>query len=232
MLGKQAEFCFEFYLKEHPDYKLNSANLQIQGVTETIGELDYIVTNCITNECIHVELACKFYLFDPALAESNKDDSVVPIASAWIGPNRKDTLSEKLTKLSEKQFPLVFKKETMVVLEKINITAAQLVQQLCLKAFLFIPKQHTTHQFPKPFQKNIAGYYLSKTEFLVDSTSEAIYAIPEKKEWLLPVTDLRSWHSHSEAILLIEEQLTKHKSPLIYKKSGATIEKIFVVWWK
>jgi hypothetical protein len=49
-----------------------------------------------------MELAYKFYLFDPSISSE-------PINN-WIGPNRNDSLQEKLEKLKTKQFPLLYHK--------------------------------------------------------------------------------------------------------------------------
>ncbi|OAB75777.1 DUF1853 family protein [Cochleicola gelatinilyticus] len=230
MVGKQAEYCFEHYLKHHPSYELLAANIQIQGATETIGELDYIIKNRISDKLIHIELACKFYLFDPNLNTANTASEVGKTAS-WIGPNRKDTLSEKLSKLSEKQFPLLYKAETLSVLEKMGVSTQSMDQQVCLKAMLFFPKQFNAQDLLKEYQQNIEGYYISFTEFLKEINNEATYAIPDKKEWLLPVEELEKWHFFSEISTWVEVQLNKKKSPLLYKKSGEHIEKFFVVWW-
>lgn len=221
MLGKQAEFLFEQLLKQSRHYKLLGATIQIQGATETLGELDYILQNTITDERLHIELACKFYLLDPTLGFTNEEQ--------WIGPNRKDKLLDKLQKLKSKQFPLLYKPETAAVLKNLSISVKSISQKLCLKAFLFLPYEHKT-DIPKAYAACIAGTYLRASQYNTLAV-DAQYAFPKKKQWLLPPSAIENWVSYAEAIVTIKASLHEKQSPLVYKKTADCIEKIFVVWW-
>lgn len=216
----QAEACFETYLKESKNFELLAANLQIHGDKETLGELDYIVQNLKTEKIVHIELACKFYLYDENAGASKEEK--------WIGPNRKDSLFDKLEKVKLKQFPLLHTAETIQKLAELGI-AKPSSQELCLKAFLFLPKKMAAETLTQPFQNCIVGHYIKPTDLEEDET--ALYAIPNKKEWLLPANTLTNWHSFSEIKQLIDEQLKINKSPLIYKKTPHKMEHFFVVWW-
>jgi len=216
----QAETCFEAYLKQSLNFELLAANLQIQGAKETLGELDYIVRNLQAEKVLHIELACKFYLFDENAGEVAEQK--------WIGPNRKDSLYEKLEKLKHKQFPLLQTSETSKVLASLGIPKPT-SQELCLKAFLFLPKKLGAEAFPKHIKDCIVGHYL-KLEELVEDVA-AHYAIPSKKEWLLPIDSITNWYHFSEIKALVDEQLKVNKSPLVYKKTPHSLERFFVVWW-
>lgn len=228
VLGLQAEAIFEAYLKQSRNYKLLAANLQIHTATkpsspnkkETLGELDYIVQNLKTGAVVHIELACKYFLYDK---NSNGTE-----AKKWIGPNRKDSLYEKLEKLRQKQFPLLKRPETLQKLETLGIPKPSL-QQLCLKGFLFIPKNMHRESFPKNIQNCIVGHYLNPADLLKDG--DAQYAVPSKKEWLLPINAIDNWYGFSKVQQLIAEQLKKHQSSLVYKKTRQKVERFFVVWW-
>ena len=216
----QAEACFKEYLKQSKEFDLLAANLQIQGEKETLGELDFIVKNLKTGENIHIELACKFYLF-----HENKSKEV---EQNWVGPNRKDSLSEKLEKLKLKQFPLLKASETIQKLNELRIEKPT-SQAVCLKAFLFIPKYLKPESFPKNYEDCIVGHYVKATDFVKEES--ALYAIPTKKEWILPVNALKNWYTFLEIKPLVDEQLKLNKSPLIYKKTPHKLECFFVVWW-
>lgn len=220
VLGLQAEACFEAYLKQSKNFELLAANLQIHGEKHTLGELDYIVRNLQTDEVLHIELACKFYLYDENAGESEEQK--------WIGPNRKDSLYEKLEKVKHKQFPLLQTSETSNLLASLGIPKPT-SQELCLKAFLFLPKELSAETFPKHIKECIVGHYL-KPEDLVENV-DVHYAIPSKKEWLLPINLITQWYSFSEIKPLIDAQLRLKKSPLIYKKTPHKLERFFVVWW-
>ncbi len=78
------------------------------------------------DEYIHVELVYKYYIYEKRF---NKE------LYRYIGPNRNDTLIKKLSKLRDKQFPLLFKQVTKKYLEGIDIN--KIKQKLCFKANLF-----------------------------------------------------------------------------------------------
>lgn len=222
IIGKQAEFCFAYYLEHSQRYELIAANIQINGETETIGEIDYLVFDSKTQATLHVELACKFYLFDSSLNASEMNE--------WIGPNRRDSLKKKLDKLKLKQFPLIERKETQVTLKTLQIDSNSIKQQLCLKAFLFIRKHSQIYKFSENYQECIIGYWLPFSEFMLEDKT-AIYAIPKKKEWLLPLENSGEWFSFYEVKNLIKIQIENNQSVLVYKKIGSQIVSFFVVWW-
>lgn len=222
IIGKQAELCFAYYLKHSLRYELIASNIQINGETETIGEIDYLVFDSKTQEILHVELACKFYLFDSSFNDSE--------TNAWIGPNRKDTLKKKLDKLKLKQFPLIKRKETQVTLKELQIDVNAIKQQLCLKAFLFLRRGSQINQFSKNYQLCIVGYWISFAEFISEEKT-AIYAIPKKKEWLLPIENNEEWFSFIEVKNIIKTKIETNQSVLVYKKIGSEIIRFFVVWW-
>jgi hypothetical protein len=222
MIGKQAEFCFEYYLKHSHRYKLLAANIQIKGETETLGEIDYLVFDTERQQMLHVELACKFYLHDSGLNDMD--------LSQWIGPNRKDTLKEKLDKLHLKQFPLIKRAETQDTLKKLNIDPDTIEQQLCLKAFLFIRKGWSANQFSDSYRSCLVGYWIPFSEFITEDNT-ALYSIPKKKEWLLPLEQTKEYNSFSETQAILKLNIDIKRSVLIYKKQKTAITRIFVVWW-
>lgn len=217
----QAEACFEAYLKRSKHCDLLVSNIQIQGETETLGEIDYIIRNLNSQKITHIELACKFYLYDI--------DAGVNQESKWIGPNRKDSLYDKLEKIKWRQFPIIHKDETLQTLKNLNIEFPT-TQELCLKAFLFIPKEMNFQEFPISYQECIVGHWMRPNDF-ENEDKAAQYAIPDKKEWLLPLGQIERWHSFAEAQSIVLEQVDSHNSPLLYKKTQHTIERFFVVWW-
>jgi len=222
IIGKQAEFCFAYYLKHCRRYELIASNIQINGEIETVGEIDYLVFDTEAQDTLHVELACKFYLFDSSLNETEMDK--------WIGPNRKDSLKKKLDKLKLKQFPLIRRKETQDTLKELQIEVNTIKQQLCLKAFLFLRRGSVSSKFSENYQVCIVGYWLPFTEFISEEKT-AMYSIPKKKEWLLPVKNSVEWLSFYEVKVILNTQIENNQSVLVYKKLGSQIIRFFVVWW-
>ncbi|MCB0471884.1 MAG: DUF1853 family protein [Flavobacteriaceae bacterium] len=216
----QAEACFEAYLKQSKNMELLVANLQIHSAKETLGELDYIARNRKTEEIVHIELACKFYLYDETAGNVAEQK--------WIGPNRKDSLYDKLEKIKLKQFPLLYYPETVQKLAAIEIPIPT-SQKVCLKAFLFLPKNMNMESFPAHIKECVVGHYLKPTALENDEAAQ--YAIPTKKQWLLPIETITDWYSFPKIKQLIDEQLKMNKSPLIYKKTPQKLERFFIVWW-
>ncbi len=132
LLGSYFEVLWQFFLSHAPNWVLLGSGVQIQsdctnqqGVT--LGELD-ILCGTVENPAIHLELAVKFFLLKPECLGDKLNH--------WIGPQTRDRLDLKLTKLSEKQFPFYFHHQTQQ-----HLTQAELptnaAQRLCLKGYLF-----------------------------------------------------------------------------------------------
>lgn len=221
IIGLQAEACFEAYLTHSKHYELLVSNLQIPGDNQTLGELDYIVRNLETDEVLHIELACKFYLYDIAAGNSEE--------ARWIGPNRKDSLLEKLEKIRSKQFPLINFPETIEHLKRLKIEIPT-SQKLCIKAFLFTHKKTEINLLNDNYKACIVGYWIYNYEFNEEDV-DSQYAIPSKKEWLLPLQEITSWLSFTETKLEIDKHLQQYKSAMVYKRKPQSIERLFVVWW-
>ena len=92
-LGHLAEKIVSELIKLSANYNVLYENIQIIDGKKTIGEIDFIIEELKTKALIHMELAYKFYLFDPTISSE-------PINN-WIGPNRNDSLNEKLDKLNK-----------------------------------------------------------------------------------------------------------------------------------
>ena len=221
MLGRQAEAIFESIISASKTYKLLAANIQIQSPSKTIGELDYLLQDTKTKSQFHVELSCKFYLFDPRCLGSFEQQ--------WIGPNKKDSLHKKITKLQEKQFPLLFDKHTIQPLRDIGFKPLKANQKCYLQASLYLPIGFAVQKLPKAYQKCVVGFWVYYHQLVLKSHYS--YALVEKKQWLQPPNTITNWCNANEIRNKILIALENKKAPHVYRKSGAAIEKFFVVWW-
>jgi hypothetical protein len=97
-LGKYVERFVSYQLQQDESIKIVSENIQIQQNKITTGELDCVLFK--NHSPIHLEIIYKFYVYDSTVGKTEIEH--------FIGPNRKDSLVEKLTKLQEKQLPLLY----------------------------------------------------------------------------------------------------------------------------
>lgn len=219
-LGHVIERVVAGLLQQSGQYTLLNKNIQIKQGHITLGELDFLLREKATQTLIHLELAYKFYLYDPALNKT-------PLHH-WIGPNRNDTLVEKLKKLQTKQFHLLRTAAAQAQLPDLRLETAQ--QQLCFLVHLFVPYSLKNNTYGY-FQNGICGYYLRYENFLATISSPAEYYIPHKKEWGIPPSLSVSWEPFSRVQSNLTAAIQDQQSVLIWRKSGLQLEQLFVVWW-
>ena len=219
-LGKLVEIFYQKNLEAHPNYKPLVNNLQIQiNKHQTIGELDFI---CDTpNGIHHIELTYKFYLY--------KTDIHFEL-DRWIGPNLKDSLVKKLSKLKDKQLPQLHHPICKKILIEKGISINEIKQSVQFKAQLYIPLSLMNHTFPHINNNCIKGYYISYKEidFLFPL---ALYHVPKKQDWLIAPEHNNDWISFVEAKPTILTQIAIKHSPLVWIKRGHKCERFFITFW-
>ena len=219
-LGKYVERFVSFQLSRNSTIKIISENIQISKDKITLGELDCILIK--NKKPIHLEIVYKFYLYDSSVGKESLHH--------WIGPNRKDSLREKLDKLQQKQLPLLYSKECKEYLQSIDLNAKDIQQQVYFKAQLFVP-----FRMKKEIQSSIntdciVGYYFKPHELV--QFKDAKFYIPSKKDWLMiPHTNV-DWLLYDEFLTESSTYLQRQFSPLCWiKKNTGELKKIFLVWW-
>jgi len=195
-------------------------NIQIKRDKVTIGEIDCLLKHKHTP--IHLEIIYKFYLYDESVGNSELEH--------WIGPNRKDSLIEKVTKLKNKQLPLLYKPETEQVINQLNLNIEEIQQQVYFKAQLFVPYRMLGMPLRIINNQCIQGYYLHFND--LTQLSSYTFHIPTKLNWLTQVHDDVTWMTYNESITLIKKSINQQRAPLCWlKKPDGNLEKFFVVWW-
>ncbi len=202
-LGHLVETIVSKLIKLSKNYIVLHENIQVIEDKKTIGEIDFIIKETSTNKVIHLELAYKFYLYDPNISNN--------IINNWIDPNRYDSLKNKLEKLKSKQFPLLRHNITKSQLS--NIQIEKVSQKLCLLASLFIPLNNKT-EFSAPFKKAVRGYYLNFETLNSRNHSEKSYYIPTKKEWGINPNQNDCWHIFDDIRNTIKTSLNMQQSLL------------------
>ncbi|MGH1384533.1 DUF1853 family protein [Kordia sp.] len=219
-LGHLVEKIVSELIKASENYKMLYENVQIIQNKNTIGEIDFIIQHIDSKELIHLELAYKFYLFDPTISSEATHN--------WTGPNRKDALHEKLEKLQQKQFPLLYHQASKAQLPSIEINKVS--QKLCVLANLFIPYQYK-EKFSETYQKAIKGYYVNFDTFVSLDNSAKAYYIPTKKEWGIVPSENEVWTNFKGVKESITESMSAKRSLLCWQKHDDSFEEFFIVWW-
>ncbi len=219
-LGKYIERFVSFQLQQEKSVQLLAENIQITKDKITLGELDCLLIK--DEKPIHLEIIYKFYLYDSSVGNTEIEH--------FIGPNRKDSLIEKLNKLKSKQLPLLYTNECKSYIDSLNLEVLGFEQQVYFKAQLFVPftKKEVTLEALNP--ECICGYYINHQE--LKQFVDCKFYIPIKKDWLtMPHTNV-DWLNLKIFKIEVNTFLERQFSPLVWMKHpSGNIEKLFVVWW-
>jgi len=219
-LGKRVERFVSAELEKNERIEVLLENTQIQNQKLTIGELDCVLK--LNETPIHLEIIYKFYLYDPNVGSTEIEH--------WIGPNRNDNLLKKLTKLKEKQLPLLYNTHTKPHLDALNLKVENILQRVCFKAQLFKPYNSNNIKFDLLNKDCLKGFYVSFSE--LEQFISCKFYIPNKIDWLLEVQTQIDWLPYALFIEKITTLINKKTAPLCWIKfPKGTVQKFFVVWW-
>jgi hypothetical protein len=219
-LGHLVENIVSSLIKSSTNYKILYENIQLIEHEITIGEIDFIVSNEHTKELSHIELAYKFYLYDPTISSKEINN--------WIGPNRNDSLKEKLEKIKNKQFPLLYHNAAKLKFNEIEIKAIS--QKLCFLVSLFIPYEYDK-SFSNIDPNAIKGYYLNIEKWLDFDHSENQYYLPQKKEWGIDPAENNTWVEFNEVKNQVVNSIDEKSALLCWHKNKDSYLAFFIVWW-
>lgn len=226
VFGKKMESFFRHAIYKSERYEMLAENVQIISDKVTLGELDFLLRDKETEQIIHVELACKFYLYDERRAGQNE-------YSAWVGPNQNDFLDRKIEKLKTKQLPLLHHTECKKWLaSELHLSdASQIIQQIYFPANLYLPFGKS--DIPKNINAEaIKGFWLQPDALKTGDFKTSKFFLPTKSDWLLEPTENTDWQSLDDTLNQVEQMHKRKKSPMVWIKSPeGRFRKAFVVWW-
>lgn len=219
-LGNYVERFVSFELKQQERISIIAENIQIQDEKITIGEIDCLLFK--DNKPIHLEIIYKFYLYDDTVGTTEVDH--------FIGPNRKDSLKEKLTKLKDKQLPLLYHKSTQSYLNGFRVNPNTTTQQVYFKAQLFLPFTNQNIILETLNLACVAGFYLNLRQLI--ALKDCKFYIPIKKDWLIIAHHNVNWLLFDDFLARVKPYLLRQFSPLCWVKfNNGEIKKMFLVWW-
>jgi hypothetical protein len=218
-LGQLAEQFVYNQLDTCETTNILAENIQIQKDKRTLGELDTLLV--IDNEPVHLEIVYKFYVYDETLGGTEIE--------RWIGPNQKDSLVEKLTKLKEKQLPLLYSQDCTLALKQLELSNHNFEQQILFKAQLFVPYQKHVN-FKILNADCVCGFYINTTQIEIFKNHQ--FYIPTKLDWFLAPHEAVNWLEYLNFRSASYTFLDNNQSPLFWMKSeGGDLVKVFLVWW-
>lgn len=219
-LGKYIERFVSYQLEQEPSIKIVAENIQIQQDKLTLGELDCILQK--DSSIIHLEIVYKFYLLNETVGHTEIEHC--------IGPNRKDTLTEKLNKLKEKQLPLLYSNECEIYLKSIEIASKEVLQQVYFKGQLFLPFSNRNIELKTLNNNCICGFYIHQKE--LEQFIDCKFYIPNKKDWLVIPHKNVNWLTFDEFQITSKQYLERQFSPMNWLKlKNGELKKFFLVWW-
>jgi len=218
-LGKRVEYFALSNLSQQSQIEVIANNIQIQRNKITLGEIDALLL--VKNQPVHLEIVYKFYLFDNHLGEGLR---------AWIGPNRKDSLLDKLNRLKNHQLPLLYQPETVQVLVENKIDVAAVEQKVLFKAQLYLPEDFELTNFNGLNKDCVAGRFIPYDDLV--KFQDCKICLPTKHNWLVIPYSNVDWMCYDTAKKEISDFMRKQYSPLIWvKQSNGVISKYFIIWW-
>nr|WP_321243344.1 DUF1853 family protein [uncultured Psychroserpens sp.] len=218
-LGQLAEQFVFNQLETCETITLMAENIQIQKSKQTLGELDTLLI--VDHQPIHLEIVYKFYVYDETLGGTEIE--------RWIGPNRKDSLLEKLTKLQDKQLPLLYSQDCKHTLNQLNLDDYGFEQRVLFKAQLFVPYQKQA-DFKHINEACVYGFYINTAQ--LENFKDCQFYIPSKLDWFLEPYETVDWLEYSNFRSETQSFLDNNQSPLFWTKNVVgELSKAFLVWW-
>nr|WP_321226369.1 DUF1853 family protein [uncultured Psychroserpens sp.] len=218
-LGQLAEQFVFNQLETCQTTKILAENIQIQKNKQTLGELDTLLV--IDKQPIHLEIIYKFYVYDDRLGDLEIEK--------WIGPNRKDSLIEKLNKLQEKQLPLLYSQDCKSHLKQLELDHYSFNQNVLFKAQLFVPYQNKV-DFKLINKDCVCGFYINISQ--LETFQNHLFYIPSKLDWFLEPHEKVDWLEFSNFRSESKAFLDNNQSPLFWLKNETSeLSKGFLVWW-
>ncbi|WP_010520943.1 DUF1853 family protein [Aquimarina agarivorans] len=219
-LGKVAESLFNDYIQTTPNFKVVLENYQVIDNKQTIGELDVVLKNEFDKTIYHVELVTKFYVYHPDYDPDSID--------AWIGPNRNDSLKNKIEKLQNKQLPLLYHPITKSFLQSLGLTPEGIHQRVCYKAWLFVPLKFNS-KLNLFNNQCIAGNYVTFDELMGLHNLKTTYFCPPKKDWLRFPETQKEWHLLTDCMPKIQEFMNGHQAIMIWIQYEEQYKRFIIV---
>jgi len=139
-LGRYFEALYRVWCERVLGWRVLASNLPVRSGLRTLGELDIVIENTHLNRVEHHEVAVKFYL-----------GAVTQVGVQWIGPNRRDRLDRKVSRMRARQLAMVRTPEATNALAAHKVPPPA-VSRLVMVGQLFVPHSSVTLSFERDTQ--------------------------------------------------------------------------------
>jgi hypothetical protein len=211
-MGRYFEQLLIFALEKDPYYEVLASNVQIVDQKITVGELDLVIWDRLSEEKVHWEVALKFYL---QVGNTGHHDN-------FIGPSRRDYLGRKMTKLYKQQMPLAQH-------PKILKEFGPLPSRLFLKGQLFYP--FLKRGIPPNQGDGHADRhnYMSIVEFENWAQKDQGFLLLKKPNWIGPAytKDAKELLYKNTAIALLKSEIARIDRPQLIAEMQ-TISDVYI----
>jgi hypothetical protein len=208
LLGKRFESLLAFWFTHSPHFELLHHNVLFSHEKNTIGEIDFIVRSNETDEVIHFEVACKYYIAkEPSSDWKN-----------WIGPNGHDSLFLKMEKLS-KQIKFLKSEQGKVFLKENHLE--NVTSKIWMKGYFF----HHASRLIAPVAPKLAhphyssGWYITKSQLEQFDSSPQQWLVLPKQYWTCPFhfsrNELEIYNGNKMIEVVKEELLRTQKAVMV-----------------
>ena len=153
-LGEYFEILLATWLREITPAEFLGANIQVHGGEGTIGEFDLVFRR--DGMCHHWELAAKFYLGHPGPRGEQ----------SWYGPNPRDRLDKKWTRLCNHQLRLAEQPAARDVLHTLGVDG-DVDSRAFLKGYFYVPldASYEVELHPDANEDAVRGWWVHRSSF-------------------------------------------------------------------
>lgn len=179
LLGYYFEALIEFWLRHWPQVEFVASRARVRAEGRGVGEFDFLFRDTARNLNIHWETAVKFFL-------RHRDGSGV---YRWLGPNPRDTLEGKVSKVFGHQLRMGGRPEAVPVLKALGISHVR--PEAFIKGYLFYPAEGDWRD-PDPIPTAAATDHLrgwwtrTGSRSIPMSHADSRWTVLERLRWLSP----------------------------------------------
>ena len=179
-LGLYFEQLYGYALIALLGQRILAQNLPVRVAGRTLGELDFLVHDPVSDQVVHHEIAVKFYMGWTGTQTGGRPPG-------WYGPDTRDQLSHKLKRLREHQLPMWRSDEGRKCLHREGLPEPQ-ATQLGLYGYLFQRQHAGIPPLPDGIRAPGAGVtWKPHAEFTPEPDYKILQLPVTKPDWLGPV---------------------------------------------